>query len=258
MSRPCSVLQCLALIAVLGTFGCGEGEVTVGEGSDDTNSPTNNTTNEADHGDVGNDQPGDKSELVGLYEIDHWTHNEDGCDAEGDDVDDDRSHLEILFCDPADNCEDPEDEFTEHFCEGFEDDSVREQLEAELGEDAYEPNLMAVPCSAGDDDGFGACEDQRCDGAIDGITFTGGDDTDGWEGEMFGGGHLDPDGEQCQDPEYNHHTLGGDGDSVHVERNIHFGDDYPPQDGFCTTDQGVEAADAPCAEYEVIEATRID
>lgn len=77
-------------------------------------------------------------------------------------------------------------------------------------------------------------------------------------GLSAGSGYLEND--VCTGREYTGHTLTRDGDAVRIESRLTLLDDAPPEDGLCwakPAEQRSEAAGLPCAELQVLSGVKI-
>ncbi len=165
----------------------------------------------------GGDDDGDTA-LAGIYQLDSWTHNPDGCDQEG----------------PA----------------AFEQDEYSHLLVKHysfFGEDW----VSALTCADIDECRTKAADDETI--YIEHFTFDGGGDGGGWTGRSFFPSISDT----CEGPVFEFTMTGEPEQSIEIEEETKTVTGVPLDDmGDCQEDAAYEqAAGLPCEQLTVVSAT---
>lgn len=167
--------------------------------------------------------------IEGIYSLDSFTRNEDGCDAGGasalDDIGDHTrlvavlgevfgfSTLDVYSCVDEADCRD-----------------IVAILESRMGGFGIQLHFS-----------FGEADD--ADHYSGGVAWTGSEREEG----VCSGGRVEE------------HSMERDGDSLSIENRIIPSNDYPSEDGVCWSDDSMAAAKGqPCTELEVVEATFLE
>lgn len=168
----------------------------------------------------GGDDGGDTA-LAGIYELDAWTHNPDGCDLEGPAAPEQDQYSYVLV---------------KHY--------------SFLGEDF----VSALTCAD-----FAECRTKADDDDtiyVERFAFDGGGDADGWTGRSF---FLSV-GDTCEGPVFEHVMTGGPEDWLRIEEETRTVSGVPLDDtGDCDEEAAYSQAETvPCEELTVVSATFVE
>ena len=166
----------------------------------------------------GGDDDGGGTALAGIYQLASWTHNPDGCDAEGPAAFEQDQYTHVLV---------------KHF--------------SFFGEDW----VSALTCADIEECRTKAADDDTV--YIEHFTFDGGGDAEGWTGKSF---FLSV-GDTCEGPVFEYVMTGETGQSIEINEETKTVSGVPLDDmGDCDENAAYDqAADLPCEELTVVTAT---